>query len=206
MGIPNQTDVAAVRSRPAFHPFFSRQSTREERMKTMSENSKSKHARTANSEEQNKRYVMRDATGRRHVLIAGENGVTEEWIARLRHDENVLRSVNFRYYHRWNGHEYVPILLRYDLVDPDVLERYPSMAAALPDAESLLIEREERELFLRKFRAAMRSLTESQLRLIRQRYEQGLSDVEIARLEGVDPTAIRNRWKKIRRKIKKYFA
>ena len=149
---------------------------------------------------------MKDAVGKSHIFIAGEQGMTEEWIALLRHDENVVRSSNFHYYFRWNGKEYVPSIMRSDLIPSDDLEHFPSMTAPDKDGETMLIEREERELFLQKFHAAMLSLTDSQLELIRMRCELGLSDVEIAQQEGVSPTAICYRWERIKRKIYKHLS
>lgn len=171
----------------------------------MSESNDTRHREDSHAEDRNKRYVIKDAVGQRHIFIAGEEGVTEEWIAILRHDENGLYSSNYHYYFRWNGREYVPAIMRSDLVAPEELEHYPSMIDPDKDAETLLIEREDREEFLRKYSAAMRSLTDNQLKLIRMRYQLGMSDAEIARLEGVSAAAIFNRWKKIRYKIKKFF-
>ena len=171
----------------------------------MSDNDETRNKHKSRDEERKRRYVIKDAVGKRHTFIAGEDGMTEEWIAILRHDENELFTSNYRYYFRWNGKEYVPAVLRSDLVDPEDLERYPSMIDPEKSAEALLIEREERANFMRRFNAAMRSLTEGQWKLIQKRCQLGLSDAAIARQEGVDPTAIRNRWKRIRKKIKKFF-
>ena len=46
----------------------------------------------AEDENKDKMYVLTDVIGRKHYFIAGENGMTEEWIARLRHDENKIHS------------------------------------------------------------------------------------------------------------------
>lgn len=160
-------------------------------------------ARGAVDDDRNKRFTMKDIVGKWHVFVAGEQEMTEEWIAFLRHDENEVRSSNYHYYFRWNGKEYVPSVMRSDLLDPDELEHYPSMIAAEKDGETVLIEREEREAFLARFHEAMSSLTAGQLELIRKRCVLGLSNVEIAKQENVSPVAIFQRWNRIKRKLNK---
>lgn len=155
----------------------------------MSENNDAQTGLNARDDERNKRYDIKDAVGKRHTFIAGQDGVTEEWIAFLRHDENEMFSSNYHYYFRWNGREYVPAVMRSDLVDPEELEHYPSMTDPGQDAETILIEREDREAFLLKFYAAMHSLTESQVQLVRKRYVQGLSDAPKGGCAGSAATA-----------------
>lgn len=52
------------------------------------------------SEDKNKQYSLRDMTGQLHTFKAGEDGMTEEWIALLRRDENELRTSDFKYYYK----------------------------------------------------------------------------------------------------------
>lgn len=171
----------------------------------MGEINNSQNLKITSDPNKNKRYILKDITGKKHIFTAGENGMTEDWIAQLRHDENEDRSSNFHYYYKWNGKEYVLVTLSSDSITANELEHYPSMSAPEKDAETLMIEREEREIFLRSFNDSMQSLTPNQHRLIQMRYELGLTDVEIARIEGVDPTSIRDRWEKICKKIEKFF-
>ena len=74
--------------------------------------------------EKNKQYSLKDTTGQVHTFKAGENGMTEEWIAFLRRDENELRTSDFRYYYRWNGKMYVRMVYRSDDIGPEELEHY----------------------------------------------------------------------------------
>lgn len=162
-----------------------------------------RNERGAINDKRNKCFTMKDIVGKRHVFVAGEQEMTEEWIAFLRHDENEVRSSNYHYYFRWNGKEYLPSVMRSDLIDPDELEHYPSMIAAEKDGETILIEREEREAFLARFHEAMSSLTAGQMELIRKRCDLGLSNAEIAKQENVSPGAISRRWDRIKRKLNK---
>ena len=71
----------------------------------------------------------------------------------------------------------------------------------IPSPEEKL-ERQEEILLLRQ---ALVGLTEDQRWLINEVYYKGRPQVEIAKELGVDPTAIRNRLRKIYAKIKKFL-
>lgn len=150
-------------------------------------------------------YISTDAVGRRHIIKAGENGVTTEWIEDIRTQENRNHCSNYRFYHRWNGKEYVRVVLSMDSIDPDSLEHYPSMIDPSPDPLTQIIEREEKEIQHHQYHAAFKSLTEKQRLLIHKRCDLGLTFLEIARQEGVSSVAIFKRWKRIMRKIRKFF-
>ena len=160
---------------------------------------------TPEEKERNRRYEMRDAIGRIHTLKAGEAGITEEWIAFLKHDENELRTSDFKYYYKWNGKTYVRMLFRSDDISPAELEHYSTMHDRSADVERIVIERETEKQSHIHYLAAMEAMTDRQKELIYKLIVLGKTQLEVAREEGVDPTAIRNRWKKICRKFRKFF-
>lgn len=171
----------------------------------MSAESKAPDKDKDNPTNPNSRYSFTDAVGNRHIFKAGEDGVTEEWIAYLRYCENRIHSSDFHFYHRWNGKHYKRRVLRMDTIPVDELEHYPSMSSS-KDSLTLLIEDQDRAIFERRFKAAMDSLTDQQWRLVYKRFELGMSDTEIAEEEGVSKMAISKRWDRIQAKINKFFS
>ena len=171
----------------------------------MCENETALPVLTPEEKEKNKRYEMRDASGQLHIFEAGKNGMTEEWIALLKHDENELRTSDFKYYYKWNGKMYVRMLYRTDDISPAELEHYSTMHDKAADVERIVVERESEALSHAHYLAAMAVMTDRQKELIHKMIILGKAQVEIAQEEGVDPTAIRNRWRKICRKVKKFF-
>lgn len=159
----------------------------------------------AEDENKDKMYVLTDAIGRKHYFIAGENGMTEEWIARLRHDENKIHSDDYHFYYRWNGKQYNRRVLSIDAIPADELNRSPFITAS-KDLLTTLIEEQEQATFERKFKAAMDSLTDRQWRLVYKMFDLGMSDTEIAEEEGVSKMAINKRWNRIQDKINKIFS
>ena len=160
---------------------------------------------TPEEKERNRRYEMRDAIGRIHTFKAGEAGITEEWIAFLKHDENELRTSNFKYYYKWNGKMYVRMVYRSDDISPAELEHYSTMHDESAEVERTVVERESEELSHDQYLAAMAAMTERQKELIHKLFVLGMTKTDIARDEGVPPTAIQRRWEKICRKVRKFF-
>lgn len=155
-------------------------------------------------DDKNKEYVITDAVGRKHFFIAGENGINEDWISRIRYGENEIRSSDFHFYHSWNGKHYRRRVFPLDTISTNVLEHSPSMNLSR-DPLSMLIEGQDQAIFERKYNAAMDSLTDQQWRLVYKRFELEMSDMEIAREEGVSKMAISKRWDRIQKKINKFF-
>lgn len=153
----------------------------------------------------NERYSVVDAVGKQHVFIAGKDGVTEDWIARLRHDENELRTSDFKFYYLWNGRNYVRVVYRTDDISPADLEHYSTMHDKSADVERLIVEREAEIISHSQYLAAMASLTKKQKELVHKMFVLGMSKVDIAREEGVLPSSIQSRWECICKKFVKFF-
>lgn len=170
----------------------------------MNKDKKSLPHQNASIDEKNQQHVLTDLTGKRHFLFAGKDGLTEQWIALIRHDECEERSSNYHYYFKWNGEKYVRRIMSIGEVPYEELARVYS-ANTSKDGLSLLIEEDEREIFHRKFREAMQSLTPEQKQLIYKRVKLKMSDMEIARQEGVSAAAIHYRWKRLRKRMKIFF-
>ena len=171
----------------------------------MDEHNKTLPILTPEEKEKNKQYIMKDSCGQLHVFRAGEAGVTEEWIAFLKHDDNELRTSDFKYYYKWDGKTYVRMLLRSDDISPAELEHYSTMHDMAADVERLIIEKEEESASHAHYLAAMASLTKKQKELVHRMIVMGKSKVEIAREEGVAPSSIQSRWKCICKKFVKFF-
>ena len=155
--------------------------------------------------EKNKQYSLRDTTGQLHTFKAGEADMTEEWIALLRRDENELRTLDFRYYYKWNGKMYVRMIYRSDDISPAELEHYSTMHDESADVERTVVERESEKLSHDQYLAAMAAMTDRQKDLIHKLFVLGMTKTDIARDEGVPATAIQRRWEKICRKVRKFF-
>lgn len=160
---------------------------------------------TPEEKEKNRQYGMRDVMGHLHTFKAGEAGVTEEWIAFLKRDENEIRTLDFKYYYKWNGKTYVRMLLRSDDISPAELEHYSTMHDRSADVERIVIEREAEKQTHNNYMAAIATMTVRQKELIYKLFVLGMTKTDIAREEGVPPTAIQRRWEKICRKVRKFF-
>ena len=97
------------------------------------------------------------------------------------------------------------MVYRSDDLSPAELEHYSAMHDRSADVERIVIDRESEELTHKQYLAAMAAMTDRQKELIHKLIVLGKTQLEVAREEGVDPTAIRNRWKKICRKFRKFF-
>ena len=153
----------------------------------------------------NTRYTSIDAIGKQHTIKAGEEGVTEEWIAQLRHWDNELRTSDFRYYHKWNGKKYVRVVFRSDDLSPAEREHYSTMRDTTADVERLFIEREEKKWSHARYLAAMAALTQKQKELVHMLFDLGMSKTEAAQEESIIPTSIQSRWECICKKFVKFF-
>ena len=160
---------------------------------------------TPDDKQNNERYSVVDAVGKQHVFIAGKDGVTEDWIARLRHDENELRTSDFKFYYLWNGRNYVRVVYRTDDISPAELEHYSTMHDKSADVEQLVVEREAEIISHNQYLAAMASLTKKQKELVHKMFVLGMSKVDIAREEGVLPSSIQSRWECVCKKFVKFF-
>lgn len=81
-----------------------------------------------------------------------------------------------------------------------------SMESGFDVADDYCLEADVmRGLDKQRLRTAIKNLLPSQRELLRQVFVDGKEQKEIAREQGVDPTAIRNRLNKIYKKIKKFL-
>ena len=100
---------------------------------------------------------------------------------------------------------YVRMVYRSDDIGPEELEHYSTMHDESADVERTVVERESEELSHDQYLAAMAAMTDRQKDLIHKLFVLGMTKTDIARDEGVPPTAIQRRWEKICRKVKKFF-
>ena len=171
----------------------------------MKEHANPRRKQTPDRENKNQRYTTRDVVGMLHVFEAGVAEVTEEWIAWLRHSENVMRTSDFKFYYRWNGKEYARKVYRSDDISPSELEHYSSMHDRTADTEQLFIERESEALSHERYLKAMASLTDKQRELVHKMFVLGMSKAEIATEEGILPSSVQSRWENVCKKFAKFF-
>ena len=145
-----------------------------------------------------KTYTYRDSYGNIiATLCAGEDGVTEEFIAMLHAEDDKVHSAKERdRYHGVFNYEDEPI------------SEDGNRCIDLPDEssnpEKMLIETITNTEYSAAFKAEWNALSDRQRELILKK-SQGLSNVQIATEEGCTETAVRKRLGRIQKKFEKYL-
>jgi RNA polymerase sigma factor (sigma-70 family) len=87
-------------------------------------------------------------------------------------------------------------------------QREAGSPAIVPDALTMLIEkedREEHEKMLLKLRSVLSCLTNEQKKIVMLKYVKSMTDTEIGRRLGITRQAVQNRLRKIYAKLRKSF-
>jgi RNA polymerase sigma factor (sigma-70 family) len=150
----------------------------------------------------NSRYTYKMDDGSAVTLTAGKDGVTEDWIARLKaahvEEMNLLR----RGRSKGEGQNRLLSLTQFEdeaddkssvLIDPN------------SDVEANFIAELESAEKLDRLQKALESLTPEQRDLLIRVRVKGMHITTIAREQGVDESAVRRRITRIENKIKKNF-
>ncbi len=127
------------------------------------------------------------------VIHAGENGVTKEWIRYLKVIHRVERNAIRR--ERMNS----SIDAMRELVGDKSLE----LAEKEASAEDKYIQKEERTYLSKALRNALKQLTDEQRKLFFEVRLQNKTITSIAHAQGVHESSIRERIKRIERKLKR---
>lgn len=149
------------------------------------------------------RYTYFCDSGERITLIAGEDGVTQEWIHALklehRNEYNMMRrGVK-------TGNMEATRLLSLDRYMEEIGDKGDLLMDTSSDVEANYIagiERGERRELIRK---ALASLTSAQRELLICVRVKGVSITQIACEAGVDKSAISHRFETIEKKLKKFL-
>lgn len=134
----------------------------------------------------NRDYTYWQDDGTRVTLIAGEDGVTEEWIARLKIAHREERKSMRR------GEDKVCSLEEYC---EELDDRSEILLDESGDPERLVLERFEQAASRERLRHGLKSLTDRQRALLFRIAVRGDTYAAIAREEGVSEAAI---WKRAR--------
>ena len=144
-------------------------------------------------------------SGERVTLIAGEDGVTQEWIHALklehRREYNMMRRGTTA--NRSRAADDQPITLSLDQYLDDAGYEGRPLIDETSDVEANYIagiERGERRVLIKK---ALASLTPEQRELLIRVRVKGVSISSIAREQMVDESAVRRRVERIEKKLRK---
>ena len=152
----------------------------------------------------NDSYLYYGDDGTPFRLIAGQDGVTEEWIAFLKTDHRSCYNADRRAAQmRWNGEKYVSTVISIDAFGTDFAEQVLGLVDPEPTGENAIIIADQTADFRDRFAAAWAALSTKQQELIIDVRIRKIPQKAIAEREGVDCTAIRDRLRVIDRKLEK---
>ena len=152
----------------------------------------------------NDSYLYYGDDGTPFRLIAGQDGVTEEWIAFLKTEHRSCYNADRRAAQmRWNGEKYVSTVISIDAFGTDFAEQVLGLVDPNPTGEDAMIIAEQTAEFWMRFAAAWAALSSQQQELIIDVRIRKIPQKAIAQRDGVDCTAIRDRLRTIDRKLEK---
>ena len=152
----------------------------------------------------NDSYLYYGDDGTPFRLIAGQDGITEEWIALLKEEHRSCYNADRRAACiRWNGEEYASTVLSLDAYGSDFAEQVLGLVDPEPTGENAVIAAEQIAEFRMRFAAAWASLTTQQQELIIDVRIRKIPQKAIAEREGVDCTTIRDRLRVIDKRLEK---
>ena len=159
----------------------------------------------ANSQKKNlTSYTYESADGSKITLQAGQDGVTEKWLAYLRaEDAAITEQEDYQRKHLDYGYQNA---LAYYERDPENTAEHPMNQFQDPNADIFRIlypEEAEDSPLLAETKNAIQLLSDAQKDLIYELYGLCRTINEIAHEQGVTKTAIQNRRNKIVNRIKK---
>ncbi len=145
-------------------------------------------------------YLMDD--GSKVTLTAGKDGVTEDWIARLKADHIDEMNMLRRGRSKGEGKNKLLSLSQFEDKTEDKCAVLIDPNADIEGNYIAGIERAERREAIQK---AFASLTPEQCELLIRVKVKGISITAISREQSVDESAIRRRIERIEKKLKKSF-
>ena len=151
---------------------------------------------------QNDTYLYFGDDGTRFYLVAGKDGVTEEWIEKLkaehRKEYNMIRETKRK---RLTVEAHDSVFISLDFSDSEYVDRVLNLVDPALSGIDALVYQEKASEFHRIFDKAWHSLTEKQRRLIVMVRLQKIPQKEIARQNGVSCVAINHQLAVIDRKL-----
>jgi len=159
---------------------------------------------TRKTNEENTVYTYKTQDGNTWTIRAGENGVTEEMIAFLRENDRE-RELQDLYQEKNTCYRFRNALDCYKKVARED-EIHPLEMIIDPESDIMNVlfpDEEESSPLLKELDVALAQLTPNQLDLIHELYGCCKSMAEVAREQGVTRQAIKDRHRKILRRLKK---
>lgn len=126
------------------------------------------------------------------VIRAGENGVTEEWIHTLKEIHRVER----------NGIRREQMNSSLDAIGELVGDKSLDLSCQEPSLEEIYLRKEEHSILRERMRAALECLSLEQKELLIMVRLRGKSISSIARERGLHESSIRERLKRIEKKLR----
>ena len=148
----------------------------------------------------NTKYTFYHDDRTKVTYIAGVDGMTEEWIARIREAHRAEVNDVRRGRSKGEGKNKLLSLTMFEELD----DKSMALIDYDVDIEGDYIAEEERTEQSRLLKMAMESLTEEQRELFLKVNCYGISISEIATQEGVTRQAVQNRLAKIRKKLEQF--
>lgn len=152
----------------------------------------------------NDTYLYYGDDGTPFRLIAGQDGVTEEWIAFLKEEHRSCYNADRRAACiRRNGEEYASTVISLDAYGSDFAEQVLGLVDPEPTGEDAVIAAEQIAEFKVRLAAAWAALTPRQQELVIDVRIRKIPQKAIAERGGVDCTAIRDRLRVIDKRLEK---
>ena len=145
-------------------------------------------------------YLMDD--GSAITLAAGKDGVTEDWIARLKAEHVEEMNMFRRGRSKGEGQNKLLSLTRFE---DEADDKCDVLIDPTADVEANYIAGIERNEKREQIRKALASLTPEQRDLLIRVRVKGVSITQIAHEAGVDKSAISHRFGTIEKKLKKFL-
>ncbi|WP_041582248.1 RNA polymerase sigma factor [Salisediminibacterium selenitireducens] len=142
-------------------------------------------------------YVYRSVTGQRIEMQPGENGVTEMDIALLHEDDDEGVRAHDRNIYKLDGY--------LEDISP-AIDHNPMLRDDRYNPERVITQREQEDEGERKIQnmlEAIEDLESQQQALIKKKYVDDRSNVDIAAEEGVTEAAIRGKLGRIHKRLRK---
>lgn len=152
----------------------------------------------------NNSYLYYGDDGTPFRLVAGQDGVTEEWIAFLKEEHRSCYNADRRAARiRWNGDQYTSTVISLDAYGTNFAEQVLGLVDPEHTGENAIIAAEQIAEFQMRFTAAWAALTAQQQELVIDIRIRKIPQNAIAEREGVSCTSIRDRLRVIDRKLEK---
>ena len=150
----------------------------------------------------NDTYTYFGDDGTRFTLVAGQDGVTEEWIQFLKEEHRKEAVADHRQKkYRWNGEKYERMVISLNGLLETTRDSLTELEDPNGNPEELFIRNEEAKQLNQRIKEALSALSPDQRELLYKLRIAGIPEKRIANDEGVSCAAICSRLDRIICKI-----